>query len=163
MNKGTDPEAQWWATAEPESVRRARRTFARLPQSTLSGSESRQRIGDKFSAKASNKHLKTCKPSGRAAICRLRGGSIRKKIIGHRLRSIMPGFPGGKCFRQPRGTFPLVQKPARQHSGGVLFHPLVQQCTDLLAEIGGVGKTGQFKTLQRVPRSGKKELPGRLT
>jgi len=39
---------------------------------------------------------------------------------------------------------------------------LIEQGGDLLAEIRGVREARQLKTLQRVPRSGKKELPGWL-
>jgi hypothetical protein len=39
----------------------------------------------------------------------------------------------------------------------VVVHPLIKQSRDLLADIGGVRKTRQFKALQRILGSRKKE------
>lgn len=151
----------WTALARGSSAR-VEHAFARGPRSTRSGNEANQSIGDIFSARATNKLQKTCKTSGKTAVYGLRDGSIRKKIIGHGMCSIFARFGRGKQIRNPGGTFALFEKPARQQSGCVFLHPLIDQSANFLAEIGGMGKTRQFKTLQGVPRSGKKELPRRL-
>jgi hypothetical protein len=138
---------------------RAESAFARPPRSTPLGSEADLSIGDIFRARATNKLQKPCKTSGWAARYAMRGVSIRKKIIGHRMRAIVAGFGVGKHFRRPSRTIPLLQKPACQHGGGVLFHPLIDQGGNLLAQVRGVSQTRQFKTLQGIPRSREQELP----
>lgn len=61
-----------------------------------------------------------------------------------------------------RRTFAVLHQPARQHSGGVLLEPGVQQLRDLLAEIGRVAKPRQLIALQRIAGRREKELPRRL-
>jgi hypothetical protein len=100
--------------------------------------------------------------SRRAARCWWRSGLLREKIIGHSVCSIEPRFRPGGGVRDLRRTLALLHQPARQHGRGVFFQPLVQQGTDLLAEIGGMTQTRQFVGLQRVARSGQKKLPRRL-
>jgi hypothetical protein len=56
----------------------------------------------------------------------------------------------------------LLHEQAREHGVSVFFHPLVEQRPDFLAEIGGMGETGEFIALQRVTRGRQEELPGRL-
>jgi hypothetical protein len=133
--------------------------FARAPRSTPLGSEADLSIGDIFRARATNKLQKPCKTSGWPAVCAVRGISIRKKIIGHRMCAIAARLDVGKHLRRPAGTIPLLQKPARQHGGGVLFHPLIDQRGNFLAQVRCVSQTRQFKTLQGVPRSREQELP----
>ncbi|MFI5093836.1 MAG: hypothetical protein WCE50_07210 [Candidatus Acidiferrum sp.] len=162
MKNGTGGCTQRWVAAARGSSARAASAFARGPRSTRSGSEANQSIGDTFSARAANKLPKTYKTSGWAAVYRLRDGSIRKKIIGHGMRPIFPGFGGGKQIRDAGGAFALFEKPAREQGRRVFLHPLIDQSADFLAEIGGMSETGQFKTLQGVPGSGEKKLPGGL-
>ncbi|MGC2891654.1 MAG: hypothetical protein WB627_21520 [Candidatus Acidiferrum sp.] len=162
MRNGRGGCTQRWVAPARGSSARAEYAFARGPRSTRSGSEANQSIGDIFSARAANKLPKTYKTSGWAAVYRLRGGSIRKKIIGHGMCPIFSGFGGRKQIRNASGTFALFEKPAREQGGRVFLHPLIDQSADFLAEIGGMSQTGQFKTLQGVPGSGKKELPGGL-
>lgn len=163
MKNGMGGWTQWWGPLARGSSARTEYALARVPRNTRSGSEANQSISDIFSAIATNRLQATCKTSGRSAVYGLRGGSIRKKIIGHRMRSISAGFGGGKHVRHSSGTFALFEKPASQHGGSVFLQPLVKQSADFLAEIGGMGQTRQFKTLQGVPRSGEKELPRRLS
>ena len=132
------------------------------PRSTRVGNEARQSVGGIFSSMAARKLQKSYKSSRWAPVYGLRGRSIRKKIIGRGMRSIAPGLGFGKWFRNTRRPLALLQKQARQHGGGVLFQPLIQQGADLLAEIGSMRQARQFKALQGVPRSREKELPGRL-
>jgi hypothetical protein len=162
MENGAGEWTQRWEAFARDFDARDAGTFARALRSTRLGSAAKQSVGDTFSARAANKLQLPCKISGWAAVYGLRGGSIRKKIIGRRMRAIVPGFTGGKHVRDPRGAFPLIHKPARQHGGSILLQPLIEQGDDLLAEIGGVREARQLKTLQGVPRSGEKELPGWL-
>jgi hypothetical protein len=106
------------------------------------------------------------------------GESIRKNIIGHRMRH---GTWHGTGDRTGRGApvrgkqsiarsafgiagrpFALLDQPSRQHGAGVLFHPLIEQSANLLAEIGGMSKTRKFVALERIARSREKKLPRRL-
>jgi len=132
------------------------------PRSTRLGNEARQSVGGIFSSTTAHKLQKTYKSSGRAAVYGLRGRSIRKKIIGHGMRSVAPGLGFGKWFRSARRPLALLQKQARQHGRGVLFQPLIQKGGDLLAEIGGMRQARQFKALQGIARGREKELPGWL-
>jgi hypothetical protein len=100
--------------------------------------------------------------SRRAACCRWCGGLVREKIIGHRMRSVEPRLGPGDDVRDLPGMLALFHQPARQHGRGVFFQPLVEQGTDLLAEIGGMTQARQFIGLQRIARSGQKKLPRRL-
>jgi len=97
--------------------------------------------------------------SSRASVCGRRDGPIRKKIIGHGMSIFRERFSSESIFRRLLRTLPLFHQPARQHGGGVFLHPKVEKRADLLAEIGGMAETREFKTLQRVARSGEKELP----
>ena len=132
------------------------------PRSTRLGNEARQSVGGIFSSTTAHKLQKTYKSSGRAAVYGLRWRSIRKKIIGHGMRSVAPGLGFGKWFRSARRPITLLQKQARQHGGGVFFQPLVQKGGDFLAEIGGVRQARQFKALQGIARGREKEFPGWL-
>ena len=156
-------EAKGWAQRREALARkfsaRAAGAFARAPRSTPLSSEANQSIGDIFTSRTTNNLRKPCKTSRWAACCALRSGSIRKKIIGHGMRAIVPGFHVGKYVWRAAGSFPLLEKPARQHGGGVLLHPLINQRGNFLAEIGRMSQAGQFKALQGVPRSRKQELP----
>src|SRR5271169_4336847 len=163
MKNGWRGETQRWDALAGNSVARAAGAFARAQRSTPSASGAKQSISGMFSSKAANKLQNTYKTSGRATIYGLRGGSIRKKIIGHGMRAFVVQFARGKHVRRPGGAFSLFEKPARQHGGGVFLHPLINQRANFLAEIGGVRETRQFKTLQGIPRSREQELPRRLS
>lgn len=162
MREGNGGATQGWEELARESCARVGWAFARASGSTPSGKESKLGFCDIFSGKTTTIPQKEGKTSGRAANYGPWRASIRKKIIGHRMRPVAARFRGGKRLWGSRGTLPLLHKPASQHGGGVFFQPLIQHGGNFLAEIGGMRKTGQFKTLQRVPGSGKKELPWRL-
>jgi hypothetical protein len=151
MRDGALSKTRRWEAVARKRFARVVGAFARAPRSTPSGNEADQSIGDRFSTRASNKLQNPCKNSRRTAVYRLRGGSIRKKIIGHRMLAIVSGFRAGKHVGRPDSAISLLQKQARQHGGGVLLHPLVQQSGDFFAEIGGMRKPRQLKTLQGVP------------
>lgn len=158
MENVTGGRAQEWKALAQQCEARALDAFARAPWRTLPGSKANKSAGGIFSSRTADKLQKPCKTSGWAAVYRLRGGAIRKKVIGHGMSAIVPGFPVGKPVG-PGRSFPLLHKQARQHRGGVFLHPLIKQGGNFLAEIGGMRQARQFKALQGVPRSGKQELP----
>lgn len=104
--------------------------------------------------------------------------SIRKNIIGHGLRrrtwhgtlrrsgrgvAVRGKQPFARSvFGKAGRPFALFDQPAREHGAGVLFHPLIEQSANLLAEIGGMTETREFVALERVARSREKKLPRRL-
>ena len=104
--------------------------------------------------------------------------SIRKNIIGHGMRHRTwhgTGHRSGHCvaargeqsltwtvFRNAWRPLALLDEPARKHSAGIFFDPLVKQSANLLAEIGGMSETRKFVALERVTRSREKEFPRRL-
>jgi len=102
-------------------------------------------------------------PSSRASICVRRDRPIRKKIIGRSIAIFRDSFSGNGGFVNLLRAFPLLHQPARQHGRGILLHPQVEQCADLLAQIGGMAKPRKFVALQRVSRSREKKLPRRLS
>lgn len=162
MRKGNGGATQEWEKLARESRARVGWAFARASGSTPLGKDSKLGVCDIFSGKTTTIPQKERKTSDCAANYGPWCASIRKKIIGHRMRPVAAGFRGGKRLWGSRGTLPLLHKPARQHGSGVFFQPLIQHGGNFLAEIGGMRKSGQFKALQRVPGSGKKELPWRL-
>lgn len=162
MRNGNGNEAQGWDALASGSSSREKAAIVGAPRRTPAGNEARLKSADIWNARGTCNAPKNHKTSERTAVAPLRSGSIRKKIIGHGMRPIPAGIGCGKHIRNARRTLALLHEPARQQGGGVFLNPLFQQGPNLLPEIGGVGKTGQFKTLQRVPRSGEKKLPGRL-
>jgi hypothetical protein len=162
MVNWADGWAREWVALAKGVAARDFDALARAPRSTRSGNEARQSVGGIFSSTTAHKLQKTYKSSGWTPVYGLQGRPIRKKIIGHGMRSVTPGLDFAKWFRSARRTLALLQKQARQHGGGVFFQPLIQQGADFLADICGVRETRQFKALQGAPRSRKQELPGRL-
>jgi hypothetical protein len=149
---------EWDGVAQSEAAR-CSGAFARAPGSTRLGSDTSHAASGVFSARATCKLQHSCKTSGWAPVYRLRSGSIRKKIIGHGMRAVVARVAFSKHLWRPWRAFSLLKQQARQHSGGVLFHPLIEQGRNLLAEIGGMCQTRQFKTLEGVPGSREQELP----
>ena len=156
-------EAQRWEATVVGCAAQDKFTLTRTPQSTPLGSQSKLNIRGTFRSHTAKALQKSHKTSGWAAAFGLRSGSIHKKVIGHRMRSIAVGWGSRKHVRGASGAFPLLEKPAGQHGGGVFLHPLIDQRGNFLAEIGGVRQTRQFKALQGVARSREKELPRRLS
>ena len=159
MENGGWSGTQLWDAPARNCSARADGVIARARRSTPLRSGANRDPSDIFHAIVANTLQKPCKFSGWAAVCGQRGGSIRKKIIGHSVCSIFAGFGGGKQVRRSSRMFSLLQKQARQHGGSVFLHPLIKQSGNLLAEIGGMRQARQFKTLQGVPRSREQELP----
>ena len=97
--------------------------------------------------------------SSRAAVCGQPDRPLSKKIIGRSISIFRERFSRGSGFRRWLRAVALFHQPARQHGGGIFLHPKVEKRADLLAQIGGMAETREFITLQRVSRSGEKELP----
>jgi hypothetical protein len=153
---------QEWEALAPGVASRALEAFAWTPRGTRLGTEAGRGVGGIFSSTAENSLQKTYKTSGWTAVSWLRRHSIRKKVIGHGMRSVAPGFGVGGQLRRARSSFALLQEQTRQHRGGVFVKPLIQQGADFLADIGGVRQAREFKALQGVPRGRKQEFPGWL-
>lgn len=145
--------AQEWMALARRCDARGLDAFVPAPWSTLLGSEANQSASGIFCSRTANKLPKPCKTSGWAAVYRLRGGSIRKKVIGHGVGAIVPGVTVKKQVGRAGRSFPLLHKQARQHGSGVFLHPLIKQGCNFLAEIGGMRQARQFEALQGVPRS----------
>jgi hypothetical protein len=128
-----------------------------LPKRRTPGSR-REQIGEKASAKS----REIGSPSCGAAACRVRRASMRKKVMGHETPLLRRQFAGCRGFRFLWRPLPLLQ-PTRKHGFGAFVDPLVEKRGNLLAKIGGVSKTGEFKALQRVARGREKELPRGLS
>ncbi len=112
----------------------------------------------------SEKRWSAAKWSGARAGNVRRNDAIRQKIIGHRM-AVRGGGLGCGRFRggAKDGAFALLDEPAGEHCGSVFLEPLVEEGSDLLAEIGGVGQAGELVALESVAGGGEKELPGRLS
>ena len=150
MKNEQNGEAQWWDAAAVGCPARGELVFARPPQSTPFGSKAKLVIRGTFNSKTPKILQKTNKTSGWTAIFGLRSGSIRKKIIGHRMRPIAARWGARKHVWRPRGAFPLLEKPAGEHCGGVFLHPLIDQRGNFLAKVGGVRQSRKFKALEGV-------------
>jgi hypothetical protein len=71
-------------------------------------------------------------------------------------------FTGVRGFRLARGSFALLDEPARQHGTSVFLEPLIEKRANLLAEVGSVTQAREFVTLKRIARGREKKLPRRL-
>lgn len=113
------------------------------------------------------KQQKSSPPSQRAASNTRRDRLIRKNIMGHSTRVVrrMNGlrFAGLRGVLNARRAFALLHEPSREHGGGVLVEPRIEQLANLLAEIGGVAEPRQLVALQRGKRSRQEKLPGRFS
>lgn len=141
MRVETSGGIQRWEALATGKSSRAKVAIRYAPRRTPSGNEAQLRFGDIFKSFGASKAPRTCKTSEWAVVYRLRSGSIRKKVIGHRLRPIPAGIGPGKHLRDARRTFALIHKPARQPGSSVFFNPLFQKRPNFLAEIGGMRKT----------------------
>ena len=61
----------------------------------------------------------------------------------------------------PRRQFANFTKPARQEGLGSFFNPLLEQCGDFFAQIGGVIQTGKFEAFERRVRCFVQIIPRR--
>lgn len=88
---------------------------------------------------------------------------VHQKIIGRTMTVGRSGFGRSGFFRRRvHGEGTLFDEPAGKIRGGVFLEPLIEQRGDFLAQVGGVGKAGEFVGLKRIAGSGEKEFPGSL-
>ena len=159
MKDGAGGWTQCWVAPARTKSATGEGAWVRLRPRTRLGVASSQSVGDASSLKTANKLQLPCKTSGCAAIYGVRSGAIRKKIIGRGMRVIAARAGFGKQVRGARGTFALLQKQPRQHSGRIFFLPIIEQRDDFLSQIGGVREAGQFVALQGTARSGEQKIP----
>jgi len=126
---------------------------------TLPEPNDRRPVSARAGGKFWIEHRKIAFTSSRAAVCGQPDRPLSKKIIGRSVSIFRERFSRGSGFRRWLRAVALFHQPARQHGGGIFLHPKVEKRADLLAEIGGMAETREFITLQRVSRSGEKELP----
>jgi hypothetical protein len=84
---------------------------------------------------------------------------FRKEIIGHRMAVWRPGIDRGLPLHRVKRLFALFHQPARNHGRGVFLEPLIQQRSNLFAEIGGMAESSELVRLKRVSRSGQEKFP----
>ena len=142
-----------------ESGTRAGSAFAFAPLSTPVGRVVERSVVAILYPGAIKKLPITSRNSGWPRIFVQWDRSIRKKVIGHRMRCGVAGFAIGTQVRFARGAFTLLQEQPREGCVGVIVHPLIKQSSNLLADISGMGQARQLKALQRVLGSREKELP----
>src|SRR5260370_33976862 len=63
---------------------------------------------------------------------------LRKKIIGHRMAARLQRFMGRSGLSIAQRTFTVLDEPARQHGASVFIEPFIEQCSNFLADIGGM-------------------------
>jgi hypothetical protein len=129
---------------------------------TLPAPGDRGLVNGKAGGKLWIEHQKIAITSRWASICGRRDRPIRRKVIGHGMSVFRERFTRNRVFLRLLRAFPLVHQPSREHCRGIFFHPKVEKGANLLAEIGGMAKTREFKALQRSSRSREKKLPRRL-
>jgi len=150
MRGGRRKKTQWrGAFAEPKAAR-AWRTSLRVAPGTPMSPRAEWSAFDIFKTATTAEPPKTFTASGRTANYGPRGGSIRKNIIGHRMRSVAVRLGCGKRFGSTCAALALLEEPSRKHGGGVFLDPLVEKRGNLLAEIGGVAQPRKFKALKGV-------------
>jgi len=159
MEYGRGGEMQFRDALTLERAARAGSAFARAPLDAPLGRVAERSVVAIFGAGAIQKLPIAFKNSGLVGVFGLRDHSIRKKIIGHRMRDGIAGFASGKQVCLTRRAFAFLQKETRKSCVRVVVHPLIEQGRNFLADIGGMGKTRQLKALQRILGSRKKELP----
>ncbi len=163
MREKTGCEAQGSEALRRSAETREARPLGHMTLFTPPGLSTQSVVGVQACGELSIGHPKIAVTSNRTALCGRGNPSIRRKIIGHGT-SLGAGVLGkqfalGIGFRRARRMFPLVHQIARQHGLRIFRQPLVQQRTNLFAEIGGVVKSGEFIALERIARSREKELP----
>src|SRR6266581_5041489 len=159
---GRRGEAHAREALDGSAVARERKPLTNTAPNTLLSQKERSVVSGNFRGKLAFQHPKIATSSSVAPVCGRRSGPIRKKIIGHGLSVFRQGLGGRRGFRRARRTFAQVHQVARQHGGGAFIHPLVEKRGNLLAEIRGMGESGEFVALQRDARGREKELPRRL-
>lgn len=158
QSSGSGGTHRWVVAAPAFRAKRETRVAGGWVRTPGRGFVGKEFIAD-FRAGAGEQLQKTHTASAFPSIYVLRGRSIRKKIIGHTLcvRRAFLAVCDGR--RDVRGAFTLLEQQPRDRGVGLIGQPLVHQRADLLTQIGGVRQTGQFKTLERILRSGQQKIP----
>lgn len=87
---------------------------------------------------------------------------ICQNIIGRTVAVGSRGWRGGGVVGGQDRTLALLDQPAREHGRGVFLEILIQQLSNFLAQISGVGQTREFVRLQSGARGGEQKFPGSL-
>ncbi len=165
------PEGTELETQECDALKsRARESALHRGRRVLPGTPVRERPSRNVSGETSlEKRIeppKNDRRSRRAASNTRRDRLIRENIMGHSTRVVrrMDGLrsAGLRDVLNARRAFALLHEPPREHGGGILVEPAIEQLANLLAEIGGVAEPRQLVTLQRGKRSRQEELPRRF-
>lgn len=102
---------------------------------------------------------KTGKRSADAANSALRGRTIREKIIGRTLGLTGLLGNGRKRIGEQGFALAILHQPSGQQGVRVFLDPLLHQGGNLLAEVRGMTKPGEFVALQAGTRCGHQKLP----
>src|SRR5712664_612810 len=139
----------------------ARELPSRLPvkRNTLASQRASHAARGKASGELCKSSRKIAITSRWAAIGGRGTRPIRKKIIGHGMSGSQRRLASGSGLQRLRRALALLHQPARQHGGGSLLEPLVEQRADLFSQIGGMAEAREFIALQRGARSREKEFP----
>jgi hypothetical protein len=125
------------------------------PMSLLASPALSGRVGGELS-KASRKIAFT---SSRAAVCRRKDRPVRQNIIGRSVSGPRQRVPRAGRFLCAWRVLTLLNQVTREHGCRVFLHPLIEKCSNLLAEIGRMVETREFVALERIARSREQELP----
>jgi hypothetical protein len=152
-------EAHQWAGLTPEGWAPSRGALAGDSQGTPRREQMATSSVVPFRSNVRCPLPNDCQLSATASLAVLRDSSIRKKIIGPILRTRVVFRSSREGVRNAGGAFALLQKQTRDGGVGLVGQPLIEQCTDFLAQIGGAGQTRKFKALQRVFRGRQQKFP----
>ena len=119
-------------------------------------------IGAKKRITSKSRKQRADENSGMSAGTIVWNGPVHQKIIGRSETAGTRFLRSSVLDGRGIGAISLLEEPASHLGGGLFLEPLVEQSGDLLAQIGGVGKTGEFVGLQRIAGRGEKKFPGRL-
>jgi len=146
-------------TQRGRGMPRDERSAQGTPQGTLAVSD----VGAKKRTAGKAVMRKTNPDSGMPARTIGWNEPIHEKVIGRTMPVGGSGFVGrGLLRRSVHGELPLLDEPAGEIRGGIFLEPLIEQCSDFLAQIGGMRETGKFVGLERIAGSIKQEFPGGL-
>src|SRR5271155_3261170 len=128
-------------------------------QSTPQPQPGTSSCGTKYRRKTTTRRLKTAKGLDAGAKSGVRRVAVGKNIIGRSsgvgtLRRVINAGAGSGRALFGDAAFALVDQPAGEHGVGVFFEPLIEQCANFLADVGGVAEPGEFVALQGVARGG---------
>jgi hypothetical protein len=163
MLEGGRRQARWDEALSWNAWERKLELLGRMTLSMTPGPGDRGFLRGKAGSKQQMEHRKMAFTSSGASVCGRHDRPIPENIIGHGMRVFPERFSKGNLLLRLLRAFLLLYQPARQHGGGVFFHPKIEKSAYFLAEIGGMAEPREFKALQRVARSREKKLPRGLS